>query len=364
VPASVRAHAVLVLAVILGAALVHAASAALRVPRGVTVTTVARGVPFPSNLAFDPRGRMWLTSASYGPHGGDGVWFVRRRGASPRHVVRGLRSALGLTWSRGRLLVAAVVQHGSSVRARVLAFDRFDGRRFRRRQTVWRGPALGEHRVGSIASGPDGRLYLGIGSMGDARRGSDPRLGTVVSFDHRGRGTRVEARGLRNPYGLAFVTGRPWLLLSDNGRDRLGEDVPPDELNLLALRGPRRPIPSFGFPGCYDQGGTACRGTRAPLVRLAPHAGVAGVAYSPRFGCLGPSAFVAENGSSVRRRPTGSDVVRVRLVVRRGHVRGVRSVFATGFLEHDPVGAAIGPGGALYVTLYRSGGVIRLRPPC
>jgi hypothetical protein len=45
-------------------------------------------------------------------------------------------------------------------------------------------------------------------------------------------------------------------------------------------------------------------------------------------------------------------------------LRGVRSRFATGFLEHDPVGAAIGPGGALYVTLYRSGGVIRLRPPC
>ena len=363
-PASVRAPAALVVAVFLGAVPPHVASAALRVPRGVTPATVARGVPFPSNLAFDPRGRMWLTSASYGPHAGDGVWFVRRPGASPRHVVRGLRSALGLTWSRGRLLVAAVVRHGSSVRARVFAFEHFDGRRFRHRQTVWRGPALGEHRVGSIASGPDGRLYLGIGSMGDARRGGDPRLGTVVSFDRRGRGTRVEARGLRNPYGLAFVTGRPWLLLSDNGRDRLGEDVPPDELNLLALRGARRPIPSFGFPGCYDPGGAAGRGARAPLVRLAPHAGVAGVAYSPRFGCLGRSAFVAENGSSVRRRPTGSDVIRVRLVVRRGHVHGVRSVFATGFVEHDPVGAAIGPGGALYVTLYRSAGVIRLRPPC
>ena len=328
-------------------------------PPGVTVRTVARGVPFPANVSFDARGRMWLTSSYYGPHRGDGVWFVRRPGARPRHVVPGLRSALGLTWSRGRLYVAAVVQQGASVRARVFAFDHFDGRRFHRRRTVWRGPRLGQHRVGSIAAGPDGRLYLGIGAVSDDRRGGDRRLAGVVSFDRRGRGTRVEARGLRNPYGLAFVTGRPWLLLSDNGRDRLGEGTPPDELNLLALRGRRRAIPSFGFPRCYDQGGAACRSTRAPLVRLAPHAGVAGVAYAPRFGCLGPSAFVAESGSTIRRRPTGSDVIRVRLVVRRGHVRGVRSRFATGFAEHDPVGAAVGPDRALYVTLHRSGRVVR-----
>jgi glucose/arabinose dehydrogenase len=363
VPRSIRAPAALVLAAVLGAAHGPAASAALRVPRGVTVRTVARGVPFPSNVAFDARGRMWLTSASFSRHGGDGVWFVGRPGARPRHVVRGLRSALGLTWSGGRLYVAAVVRRGASERARVFAFDHFDGRRFHHRHTVWRGPRLGVHRVGSIAAGPDGRLYLGIGSLADARRGADPRLAAVVSFDRRGRGTRVEARGLRNPYGLAFVTGRRWLLLSDNGRDRLGEGVPPDELNLLALRGHRRAIPSFGFPRCYDQGGAACRGTRAPLARLAPHAGVAGVAYAPRFGCLGPSAFVAENGSSLRRRPTGSDVVRVRLVVRRGHVRGVRSRFATGFAEFDPVGAAIGPGGALYVTLYGTGRVVRFAAP-
>jgi glucose/arabinose dehydrogenase len=363
VPGSVRARAALVVAVVLGAAPAHAASAALRVPPGVTVRTVARGVPFPTNVAFDARGGMWLTSYLASRHSGDGVWFVPRPGARPRHVVRSLHSALGLTWSRGRLFVAAVVQHGASVRARVFAFTRFDGRRFRHRQTVWRGPRLGEHRVGSIAAGAEGRLYLGIGSVADAHRGSDGRLAAVVSFDHHGRGTRVEARGLRNPYGLAFMTGRPWLLLSDNGRDLLGEGVPPDELNLLVLRGHRRPIPTFGFPRCYDQGGAACRGTRAPLVRLAPHAGVAGVAYAPRFGCLGPSAFVAENGSSLRRQPTGSDVVRIHLVVRRGQVRGVPSRFATGFATHDPVGAAVGPGGALYVTLYRTGRVVRFGPP-
>jgi hypothetical protein len=72
---------------------------------------------------------------------------------------------------------------------------------------------------------------------------------------------------------------------------------------------------------------------------------------------------LAENGSSLRRQPQGSDVVRIHLVVRRGHVRGVPSRFATGFAPHDPVGAAVGPGGALYVTLYRTGRVVRFGPP-
>jgi glucose/arabinose dehydrogenase len=67
---------------------------------------------------------------------------------------------------------------------------------------------------------------------------------------------------------------------------------------------------------------------------------------------------VAEHGSTIASPPTGSVVRRVPL--KRGGSDDVR--FARGFRRHDPLGVAIGPGGALYVTLHSSGRLIRFVP--
>jgi glucose/arabinose dehydrogenase len=335
----------------------------ITVPDGVRVTTVAKRVPRPTNIAFGARGAMWTTSAGYAPAASDGVWRTARAGASPRQVVRGLDTALGLAWYRGELYVSHRVRSGGPFVGRVTAFSGFDGRRLRRRRTVLARLPVGQHNVDSIVPGPDGRLYVGVGSVANARRGRSRHSGSVLSFLPSGRGLRVEARGFRNPYGLAFVPGTRRLLVSDNGRDDLGLFRPPDELNLVDTA--RRASAHYGFPGCFGQGGRACLHTVPALARLAPHAAAAGVALTSRFGRYGLSAFVAENGSSFSANRTGSDIVRVSLR-RRG--RGYRAVvhrFARGLGRHDPLGAAIGPSGALYVTLYRSARIVRFsaRPP-
>src|SRR5205807_9396389 len=109
------------------------------------------------------------------------------------------------------------------------------GRRFRRRRTVLSGLPVGQHSLDSIARGPGGRLFLGIGSRRDAG-GASGLSASVISFSPRGRRrVRVEARGLRNPYGLAFVPGTADLLVTDNGRDDLGLFRPPDEVNLVRV---------------------------------------------------------------------------------------------------------------------------------
>src|SRR5215217_2436316 len=77
-----------------------AVAARVRVPEGVELQRYAKGIPNPSNLAFDGRGRLWATSAGVQAAAADGVWMVPRRGARPRQVVSGLFSALGLTWYR------------------------------------------------------------------------------------------------------------------------------------------------------------------------------------------------------------------------------------------------------------------------
>src|SRR5688572_8622732 len=94
----------------LGLAAAAPAEAALR------FETVARGIPNPSNVAFDARGGMWVTSAGYQTAASDGVWYVPRRGARPRQVIPRLFAALGLTWHRGRLYVAHVTPYATYAR--------------------------------------------------------------------------------------------------------------------------------------------------------------------------------------------------------------------------------------------------------
>ena len=335
------------------------AAARVDVPRGFEVERYARGIPHPSNLAFDPRGRLWVTSAEHVTARGDGVWMVPRRGARPRHVVRRLFSALGVLWHEGELYVSHVVPYSTVASpahtGRVVAFSGFDGRRFARRRVVVDGIPTGRHRVDSLAAGPDGRIHLGVGSVYDARRSGRRLSATVVSFRPAGGGLRVEARGLRNPYGLAFIPGSARLLVSEHGRDDLGLHRPPEEVNLVRTRGPAR---WYGVPACWAQGGRACRGAAAPLVRLRAHSAPGGVAVARRFGRYGRSAFVARYGSSFRGNPSGGDVVRIALP-RRGRPRLRR--FATGFGLYEPLGVALGPGG-LYVSRWRSGRIVRIVP--
>jgi glucose/arabinose dehydrogenase len=154
----------------------------------------------------------------------------------------------------------------------------------------------------------------------------------------------VKATGLRSPFGLAFY-GR-LLLVTDTGRDDLGPFRPPEELNEF---NPAGPVVNFGFPGCYGQGGQACAGMRPPLATFGAHASPAGVAVK------GDVAFVVENGSSFVQNPTGSDIQRVDLRT------GQHTVFWRSPVKHDPVGAAIGPDGNLYVTLIASSEILRFK---
>jgi glucose/arabinose dehydrogenase len=294
-----------------------------------TPKVVARGIPFATNVVFDPAGGMWVTSGAGGANASDGVWYVPR-GGRPRHVVKHLKTALGLRWAGGSLYVSHIT---SATNGRVTAFTGFDGKRFARHSIAIDGLHVGRHTMDSIVQGRDGRLYVGVGSRFD-NHGLPGRVLSWVPGKHR---TRLEATGLRNPYGLAFHGAD--LLVTDNGRDDLGETRPPDELDAFD---PAGPVPDFGFPRCSP----SCAGAIAPIATFPAHASTDGLAVK------GDVAFAAQNGSTIRRHPVGSDVQRIDLAT------GARTRLWKSPVAHDPLGAAIGPDGRLYVTLFLSGKVV------
>ena len=112
---------------------------------------------------------------------------------------------------------------------------------------------------------------------------------------------RLEATGLRNPYGLAFHGAD--LLVTDNGRDDLGETRPPEELDAFD---PAGGVADFGFPRC-SAGGDGARAAIAPIATFPAHASTDGLAVKGDF------AYVAQNGSTIRKHPVGNDVQRVDL---------------------------------------------------
>jgi glucose/arabinose dehydrogenase len=296
-----------------------------------TPKVVAKGIPFATNVVFDPAGGMWVTSGAGGSNPSDGVWYVPK-GGTPRHVVRHLKTALGLRWAGGTLYVSHIT---SASNGRVSAFTGFDGRRFAKHSIALDGLRVGRHTMDSIVQGADGRLYVGVGSTFD----NHGRPGRVVSWKPGTHTPRLEATGLRNPYGLAFHGAD--LLVTDNGRDDLGETRPPEELDAFD---PSGPVADFGFPRCSPSG----RGAIAPIARLPAHASTDGLAVK------GDVAYVAQNGSTIRRHAVGSDVQKIDLT------SGRRTRIWKSPVQHDPLGAAIGPDGKLYVTLFLSGKVVRL----
>jgi glucose/arabinose dehydrogenase len=302
-------------------------------PTGASAATpkvVAKGIPFATNLAFDPAGGMWVTSGAGGTNPSDGVWYVPA-GGKPRHVVRHLKTALGLRWAGGTLYVAHIT---SPSNGRVSAFTGFDGARFAKHSIALDGLRVGRHTMDSIVLGPDGRLYVGVGSTFD----NHGRPGRVVSWEPGGHTPRLEATGLRNPYGLAFHGAD--LLVTDNGRDDLGERRPPEELDAFD---PSGPVVDFGFPRCSP----SCAGAVAPIAKLPAHASTDGLAVR------GDVAYVAQNGSTIRTHAVGNDVQRVNLRT------GARTRVWRSPVAHDPLGAAIGPDNRLYVTLFVSGRIVR-----
>jgi glucose/arabinose dehydrogenase len=236
-------------------------------------------------------------------------------------------------------------------------------------------PDGGQHPNRTLAVGPDSLLYVSIGSDCDACAETNPEHATILRTGLDGTGRVVFARGLRNTLGFGFhpTTGAVWGM--DQGSDWRGDDLPPEELNLIEQGN------DYGWPYCFgdaqpdpiiqDPPGTTkaayCASTEPATLAVQAHGSPIGLAFYT--GSAFPvefagDAFVALRGSWNRFPPTGYKIVRLRFEA--GEPAGFED-FVTGFLIENgeahfgrPAGVTIGPDGSVIFSDDTNGVVYRV----
>jgi len=289
----------------------------LRGPRGWRATVYATGLRHVSAYVLDRDGRLWVATSGATEHSQDAIYVVARAGARPRRVASGLHGPLGLAWYDHLLYLAEI--------GRVEAFGGLRGSRFSQRRTILRGPAARAEN-NNLVLAPNGRFLMAVSATCDHCTSTARRSAAIVSFRPDGADLRIYASGIRAAYGLAFVPGTSTLVATMNQRDDLGARTPGDWLAVV------RQGENWRFPGCFGQGGSACRGVPKPVAELDPHAAAGGVAI------VDGAAIVAEW--------TKGKVLRVALTRSGTAYRGDVSTFLTGLVNPLPV-LALQAGGVL-----------------
>mgnify|MGYP001274338699 CR=1 FL=1 len=333
----------------------------LQVPPGFEVSIFVEGLSGVRMLDLGPDDRLYATLSS----AGEVVRFdLNTNGTAhddPELVVSGLSQPYGLAFRDGDLYIGETHQ-----------VIRLRGPDFTQETIVVPGLPTGGHWTREIEFGPDGLLYVSVGSSCNICEESDARRAAVVRYTADGSGEEIVGVGLRNAAGLAFhpETGELWA--SQNERDLLGDDVPAEELNILSLGGA---VENFGWPYCYEAGVPnpeysdpgRCVGTVAPALQMQAHSAPLGMVFydGDQFPAeYQGDLFMAFHGSWNRSEPTGYKVVRVR--VENGQPVSYED-FAAGWLTGGgdvlgrPVAVAVGPDGSLYVSDDGAGRIWQVR---
>jgi glucose/arabinose dehydrogenase len=389
----------------------------VRAPAGWTVAVWAR-VPGARLAAWTPDGRLLVSR----PKAGDVVALTPAPGAPPAAttLVEGLNQPHGLAFAGTGTDAVLYVAEGD----RVDAHPYRDGALGERRAVVTglpdaKSPELRgayAHALKSVAVGPDGSLYVSVGSTGNISaedREATPQRAAILRVPPGGGAPEVHARGVRNGTGLAVdPDGAVWTAVNNRDdiaypdeRDYDGDGTGDRErvltsyvndhpLEPLARLTPGRDL---GWPYCnpdpdLDPGapGSALGYTDRPFVRdvetnpdgaaldcaalppveqgMGAHSAPLGLSFATAPGLpapWGPGALVGVHGSWNRRPPRAPEVA---FFAWRGGTLGPQQTLLDGFQAPDgsrwgrPVAAVQGPDGAVYVTDDEAGAVYRMAP--
>lgn len=330
----------------------------VRLPPGFVIEEYA-DVPNARSLALGERGTLFVSNRK-----GRSVYaVVREEDGSTRTIelLRRMNTPNGIAIHDGDLYVAEI--------DRVLRYadieDRLDD------------PPEGEvldielpsdrrHGWRYIGFGPDGRLYISIGAPCNIC--DEFGFAQIIRINTDGTGRETYASGVRNSVGFTWHPETDELWFTDNGRDMMGDDLPPCELN----RAPRQGL-HFGYPYCHGgdvldpKYGTRrnCANYTPPVQKLGPHVAPLGVKFYT--GDMFPEeyrnqVFIAEHGSWNRSKKIGYRVTLVRL---DGNKAVSYEPFAEGWLQNEqvsgrPVDLIVLEDGSMLVSDDYSGKIYRI----
>lgn len=347
----------------------------LQVPPGFTISVYARDLPGARFLSFTTAGDLVVSRPRVGE-----INLLARDPNNPtqiansRVLLNGLSKPHGIDIHDGWLYVGETDAIGR------VRFEENSGQlqgEYQRIVTELTGN--GNHWSKTIRVGPDNYLYLAQGSTCNVCEESDKRRATIMRFKLDGSDGEIYATGLRNSVGMDWAPWDQQLYATDNGRDLLGDDFPPCELNRVVQNGfygwPY--INGFGVPdpdmGKGDLGkgkdnllktaispAFGFRAHNAPLgIHFLRNAKMPVASGSVNWGRV---ALVALHGSWNRSSADGYKVVALHW---RDNGTIEQTDFVTGFEQNGnvigrPVDIAEGPDGAIYISDDYAGVIYRV----
>jgi glucose/arabinose dehydrogenase len=337
----------------------------IKLPPGFHISIFADDVPHARSMALGAKGTIFVSTRD-----DDKVYALTdaaRTGIADKKyvILQGFKTPNGVAFHNGALYVAQVDKvwrlddiesHLSDPPKPVLVFDSL--------------PHSEHHGWKYIVFGPDGKLYIPIGApCNDCDSNEiDPRYASITRINSNGTGFEIFASGVRNSVGFDWSPTTKELWFTDNGRDWLGDDSPPDELNNAPHKGM-----NFGYPYC--QGGDIkdpqygdrhpCSDFTPPVVKLGAHVASLGMKFYT--GNMFPAKyhnqiFIAEHGSWNRTIPVGYRVTSVRF---NEGGKPVYEPFAEGWLQDGkawgrPVDVLVMKDGSMLVSDDMGGIIYRI----
>ena len=284
----------------------------LEAPAGLEVDYFARNLGGVRFMVLGPDGAVYASRPGAGEivrladTNGDGV------ADNIATVLSGLDEPHGMAFFRGAFYVA---ETGALKRFAVGA----DGRPRGAGTVITTYPGGSGHSTRTVIVGPDSMLYVSVGSRCNICEGDTPKRAAVQQVNPATGATRPYSIGLRNAVGLAVNPATKAIWATTHERDNLGDDIPPEELDILKdggdfgwpyCWGDRQPNPEYNKPG-------RCDATTPPALMMQAHSAPLGITFLTNATQLRAEyrgdALVAFHGSWNRSVPTGAKVVRIRI---------------------------------------------------
>ncbi|MCK5830296.1 MAG: sorbosone dehydrogenase family protein [Methylococcales bacterium] len=336
----------------------------LTLPKGFSISIYADNVPSARTMALGKNGVVYVGSRKQGDvyaihdSDGDGV-------ADKKYVIAtGLYMPNGVAYKKGDLFVAEInkISRYKNIDQKlnnppkpVVVYDKF--------------PSEKHHGWKYLRFGQDNKLYTAVGVPCNICMPEKEIYSSLVRFNPDGSDFEIIARGIRNSVGLDWHPSTNKLFFTENGRDELGDDIPPDELNSWSEKGQH-----YGYPFCHGgtildpelAGDKKCEQFAAPEWNFKAHMAPLGMRFYT--GKQFPKRyknqlFVAQHGSWNRTEPHG---YRVAMVTFKGGKPVSEQAFISGWLTSKgdvlgrPTDVLQMPDGSLLITDDKLGVVYRV----